>query len=270
MRTRIRRSAAIALPLLGATVTALALLAGPRPTAGKTAKSLATELARLRAEVETLSGKVEAEKADLKARLHSLSRQKAELDAQVRREAVRLAQLQRRIQKWKDKIAARAKAQQKLVPVVDAGAKVLEQAIGRSMPFKREARKKEIQKLRDRMHKELATPSDSVARLWDRVEDELRLSRESGLYRQVVQLDGKEQLVEVARVGMVLMYFRSKDGRYGMARRTARGWGWTRVTAEAQTQRIERLFDAFKKQIRTGFFELPGGLPAPQGKAGDQ
>jgi gas vesicle protein len=245
--------------------TLVVLIAAPAPSAGKSAKSLATELARLRSEVEALSGKVETEKADLKARLHSLSRQKAELDAQVRREAVRIAQLQRRIQKWKDKIAARAKAQQKLVPVVDSGVKALKQAIEASMPFKREARKEEIEKLRDRMHKELITPSNAVARLWDRVEDELRLSRESGLYRQVVKLDGKEQLVKVARVGMVLMYFRTKNGRYGMTRRTAGGWRWTQVSAQEQKQRIDRLFEAFKKQIRTGFFELPGGLPTPEG-----
>ncbi|MFB6373638.1 MAG: DUF3450 family protein, partial [Bradymonadaceae bacterium] len=98
------------------------------------------------------------------------------------------------------------------------------------------------------------------SRLWQFVEDELRLSRENGMYSQVIELGGEEVLADVARVGMVSLYFKTEDGRVGVAERTDEGWRWQTIRKEKQKRRIEKLFESFKKNIRVGYFELPNGL----------
>lgn len=258
---RRRREAMTAVLVLAA----LAFSTEEATGAPESPRSLATELARLRSDIEELSGRLESQKSEASSQLQSLARQKAELDAQLRREGVRVAELQRRISNLKAKVATRAEAQEALRPLATSVADTLVAAIGKTLPFQRESRQKEIRGIVDHLATKRITPADAVARLWDRVEDELRLARESGLYSQVILLDGKEHLVEVARVGMVLMYFRTQDGRYGVAERRKEAWTFTLVGTEDKRKQISFLFESFRKQIRTGFFQLPGPMPAALG-----
>jgi len=229
-------------------------------------RSLAVELARMRGEVETLSAKMEAQRSESTSQLQSLGRQKSELDAQLRREAVRVAELERRIAKWKAKIASRTERQEALRPVALQVAATLRHTIGETLPFALKERQQEIDKITDSLAKKLIAPGDAIARLWDRVEDELRLGRESGIFRQVIRIDGKDQLVEIARLGMVLLYFRTQDGRYGvLKKKSASHWAPTMLSTEAHRKQLDHLFESFRKQIRVGLFKLPNGLPPLQG-----
>ena len=224
-------------------------------------RSLATELARMRVAVEALSNEVEAEKASLKSKVESLARQRGELEMMVRRERIRVNGLKKRIRQRRREVEKKAQAQESLRPVVRYGAKKLKQAVRRSLPFKRRERLAEIQRIVDSMKRKLVSPTEAVARLWARVEDELRLARENGIYSQVIEVNGREQLVEVARLGMVLFYFRTKGGSYGMATRRRDSWSFGFLKDHKKKKMVEHLFEALKKQIRTGFFTLPNGLP---------
>jgi hypothetical protein len=252
------------LPLAAALV---APAKGPAQSTPRRSDALADDLARLRTEVDALSTRLESQGSDGRTRLQALARQRTELDAQLRRETVRVAELRRRLDDWKQKIAARSARREVLKPVVTTGAAALRAAMTQSMPFERESRLRELDQLVDQLTRGLLTPDDAVARLWDRVEDELRLGRENALHSQVIRLQGKEHLVEVVRLGMILMYFRTKDGRYGLAERQGAGWGWRLLHGGAAKQRIDAVFESFRRQMRTGFFTLPGGLPASTGGA---
>lgn len=247
-------------------LTALVLLLcvplgpGPARAEGRIAR-LAAELARLRSEVETLSTDLETRKADHRARLRSLSTQKAELEVQAKREQVRLEQLRKRQRELQQAVARRSRTQEELKPLVTRAVERLEQAVRAGLPFKLRDRAKELNGIERQMLSGLLAPADAVARLWGRVEDELRLGGESGIYSQVIELDGREQLVEVARIGMVAMYFRTGDDRYGAARRLGGRWRYEVYADKRDRMRVAALFDAFKKQVRTGYFELPNALP---------
>ena len=68
--------------------------------------------------------------------------------------------------------------------------------------------------------------------------------------------------MDVARMGMVAMYFRTPDGGTGYAERAqGGGWAYRRAASSADEQRIRSLFDALEKQIRVGWFEVPNVLP---------
>jgi hypothetical protein len=79
--------------------------------------------------------------------------------------------------------------------------------------------------------------------------------------RQVIPLDEGEVLVDVARLGMVSMYFRTDDGRIGAVRGTPGSWRWEVFTDSNDIALAQELFEALDKQVRVGFFELPNALP---------
>jgi hypothetical protein len=223
--------------------------------------SLAAELARLRGEVEGLSTQIETRKVDQRARMRSLAAQRADFEIQLKREQTRLKELQQRQVEQQGIVERRARRMERLAPEVGHIAVLLGQTIDEGLPFKRADRRAEVRRVVERMRAGLLTPDAAIARLWERAADELRLSRESGLYRQVIVLEGREQLAEVARLGMVLLYFCTEDGRCGAAVREGEGWAYRLLPHRDDQAAVRSLFEAFRKQIRTGLFELPNALP---------
>lgn len=251
------------LKTLGVFATLMVLLFGSVAVAhdGDVA-ALAKRLAALRSDVEELSSQVENKKADIDARLRSVRSQKADLEMQIQREETRLKQLRQAVEKHRERIEAQKKTQKDLQPAVVAAIGDVRQTVAKSLPFKREQRLAELDKLDEQLDEGLVSPQKATSRLWQFVEDELRLARENGLYRQIVEVDGEEVLADVARVGMVAIYFKTEDGRVGMAKQTDEGWQWQKLDGEEDHKRVNNLFDAFKKNIRVGFFEVPNPLPA--------
>lgn len=243
-------------------VTAALLLLGTTAHAerGRVAK-LAAKLASLRGEVESLSSELSGQKQKLARQLRSLGAQQGELDAVINRERLRLEQLQARVAKRRREVDQRGDKLRALRPVVVAAAAALAASIDSGLPFKRDERRRAVVEIVERMQAKVVAPDVALARLWTRLSDELRLTRESGLYRQQLELDGQKQLVDVARIGMVLLYFRTSNGRYGMAQRRDTSWRFVLLSSPAHRRQIAQLFDALKKRIRSGLFSLPNGLP---------
>lgn len=93
------------------------------------------------------------------------------------------------------------------------------------------------------------------------IEDEIRLSKENGIYQQTIILDGEKVLVDIAKLGTVFLFFKTKDNQSSMARKLAQGgWKFEMVDNAGDRERIRNLFDSLKKQIRQGYFELPNPL----------
>ncbi len=105
------------------------------------------------------------------------------------------------------------------------------------------------------------TAQRGINRLWAFIEDELRISRENAIYSQSVSIDGRNVLVDVAKLGSVMMFFRTRDMEYGRAVYTAAGWRFELLTSSKQQEQVALLFDSLRKQIRQGYFELPATLP---------
>jgi outer membrane murein-binding lipoprotein Lpp len=245
-------------PILGIVVatSTVATFAFAKPKLDAFAERLAT----LRAEVESLSADVEQKKEAKRTRLRSLANQKADLEFQIQREERRIAQLRAQAEKKREKLAEQNVESDEIRPAVVDSMTAVKKKIRHGLPFKRAERLGAVDELEDKMNRGLVSPQKASVQLWSLVEDELRLTRENGLYRQVVTLEGEEMLVEVARLGMVGMYFRADDGRVGHVRRAEDGWEWVELESERDRRQVADLFEAMRKQIRTGFFELPGPI----------
>lgn len=225
------------------------------------AGGFARELSRLRTDVAALSETLELEREALRADLRSREQRKVELESRIRQEELRLAELERLMARQREILDADSVAHEHLVPVIEASVASLQEVVRRGLPYRIQERTDALGDLADKVREGTLDPRRGVGRLWQAVEDELRLSRENVLDKQVIGLDGGDVLVEVARIGMIALFYRTKDGRFGQAVRTADGWTYQAVTAPEDTERLEELFDALKKQIRSGFFDLPWGLP---------
>jgi hypothetical protein len=217
----------------------------------------AGRLAALRTEVARLADEIEAEQEAQRGELRSIEAQKTELAAQIRREEIRLRALRETVEERRALITGGAASAVALVPVVRATLEDLEEAVDQGLPYRVQERREGLAGLRSQLDEGVIRPQVAAHRTWQFVEDELRLSRENALDRQVISLGGEEMLAEVARVGMIALYFRTDDGEVGRAVHTASGWQWQAWTDPVSVDRVEVLFDALTKQIRTGWFELP-------------
>ena len=223
-------------------------------------EKMAAELARLRSEVEVLATDLDELKAEEKQRLQSLGQQKAGLEAEAQREELRLRQLQQEIGRVQESIKAAGMLESELKPAVLDAIRAVMGPVQAGLPFRVSERLADLQRLERDLQADELLPSAAASRLWSRVEDELRLARENGLYQQVVEVDGREVLADVARVGMVMMFFRTDDETFGRAVKKVGEWSFESYVDEAQRERVKKLFEALDKRIRIGFFALPNAL----------
>jgi len=74
-------------------------------------------------------------------------------------------------------------------------------------------------------------------------------------------VDCDKILVCFAKLGSVFLFFQRLYIRVGMAKRSVdSGWKFETVEDTGDIQRITKLFDSLKKQIRQGYFELPNPM----------
>lgn len=259
MSTPIRRSRAAIV------VAAVGIACAGTTAFAQDMTNLAGQLASLRGDVEKLSSELSEDKSELQDELRTLARQKSELVLENDREAMRLQKLRMTLAEKQGVIEEQKNESVVLLPAFDKVAEALKGHIKSSLPFRSEERVAEVEKIQEQLKSGLFSPEQATARLWALVEDEHRLTRENGLYRQTVEIDGSEQLVDVARVGMAMLYFRADEGKVGYAQRSGSGWTYVLEKNPESVKLIDNLFETFKKQIRVGYFELPnpglGGKP---------
>lgn len=223
----------------------------------------AERLAALRADVETISSELELEKDELTGRLRAIEAQKVDLEVQIRREDMRMERLIAE-EISQQALLEEAEGADMLTPVVEEGIQTYRDHIRLGLPFKHSARLDALADLESRLQERTLTTEQVAARLWAFAEDERRLSRENTLDRQVIELEDGEVLVDVARLGMVAMYYRTPEGAYGQATRQGDGWTWEAIGDSGEIEQLAGLFDALSRGIHVGWFTLPRPLNGAQ------
>ncbi len=227
----------------------------------KDVKSFASELVRLRGEVESLSSEVESKKQDLRQKLKALSMQSAELEASIQKEEIRTKQLEAALSKKRTLKKDDNFDEEKLKEIILKSIGDISESVKKTIPFKQKERIAELNTIKDAVAANAMNPFVALAKLWSFAEDEIRITKENGLFRETLQIEQKEILVDVAKIGTVMMFFKTTDNRVGSALKTSSGYSFVIEKDKEKTEKIALLFDALKKQIRSGFFEIPYALP---------
>jgi hypothetical protein len=234
----------------------LALAAAPAWSQPE-ADSLAQGLIRLRGEVEQLNGELDLLREEQRTTLAALNAQKAELGAAAERQQLLAREARRKLQSQSELSAAAGVSGDALLPVLLAASDALSAHVRAGLPFKQEERLGELEQFRTQLSNGSLSPQRAVNRLWAFFEDEFRLTRENGLHTQTIALGEERVLADVAKLGSMALYFQTQDGRLGQARRQEREWRFVLVEEALARKQIASLFDALRKQIRQGYFELP-------------
>lgn len=229
-------------------------------------EDLAISLMKLRADVEKLDSAVVEEKEGYRASIKSLLRQKDDLKSVLSREDLKIKQLEQDLQKVQKDIKEASKNSQGLKPIIIETLDSLTTTIKASIPFKTKERVQDVLKTKEQVETDLITPQKGLTLAWNSYMDSLRMTKENGIFKQTIVLDNEERLAEVARIGMVMMFFKTPDESVGYVVKEASGYSYKKATQKEEQEQILTLFDAFKKQIRSGFFKLPNAIVSAEVK----
>lgn len=253
MFNRLSRLAPIAL-------LALAAAASATPAAAQDSlDALAEELVSLRGQVESLNTDLNRMQEQHRAEMNSLAAQKGDLEATRRREELRIRQLEQDMEQNRERAREAGVAGDALIPVAYRILDGMEARVRDGLPFKTEDRLTALKEIRSQIESGAIDPPRAVNRLWRLYEDELRITRDNGLYSQVIPLGGDRVLADIAKIGAVAIYFQTRDGRMGFVTRADDDWNFVVAESGSDREQINALFDSLKKQIRTGYFKLPNG-----------
>ena len=202
---------------------------------------LAEELMSLRSEIETLHNELDLSKETYKSQVQSLNVAKADLTATNQREELKIKQLREQLAEGRTTLKEKFSGNTDLQGFVSQSATDLKTYIETSMPFKKDERLKEIDELVTKVEASQMSPYKAANKIWSFVEDELRLQKDIGIYKQVIQVAGEDQLCEVAKIGMLTYYFKTPGDQYGMVKKNGEQWDVVLLSETSEQAQIDEL-----------------------------
>jgi hypothetical protein len=228
--------------------------------------NMAESLMKLRAEVEQLDSSIAEEKDTFRGSMKSLRLQKNDLEALIAREDLRTKQLTAEMGKVKKEVQEAGKNSVGMKPLVLDALARLQARIQTQIPFKTSDRIDDVTRIMEQLEKDEITAQKALALTWNSYGDAIRMSRENGIFKQTIELNGQDRLADVARIGTMMMFFMTPNEEVGYVVKDQQGWQYKQAINKAEMDQISALFDAFKKQIRTGYFTLPNALVVTEAK----
>jgi hypothetical protein len=226
---------------------------------------LAKRLIQMRGQVDELQSELNLRREEHKNRMSYLTAQLAEMEASRDREALRIRQLEEDLERIRQEVSDAGVTSESLAPIVLRHIDTLRRQVGAGFPFKVSERLSELDDIESQLQGGVMTAHRAFNRLWAFIEDEFRLTRENAIYSQSIRLGTESMLVDVAKLGNAMMYFRTRDLQYGRAVETRAGWRFELLESASEQELVARLFDSLRKQIRQGYFQLPNALPEAAG-----
>lgn len=219
--------------------------------------TLAQNLVKIRAQVEELQNQIDMDKQDHKNELSSLSLQITDLEVEKRRKSLVVEQLSQKAEALQENSSEAIHGSDVIKPLLLDTLKKLKQHVVNGLPFKTGERLTTFDELEKQLNLGVTDNRKVAIKIWALIEDEVRLAKENGLYQQTIVLESENRLADVAKIGMVYLYFKTRDDQVGMASQQPGQWQFKTINDPIEQQQVNHLFDALKKQVRQGFFELP-------------
>jgi len=235
---------------------ALALLM-PQLSMAQSDNSMVESLMKLRTEVESLHSQVQDDQDAFQSSMKSLALQRNDFEARINRQETKLKEIDQNIVQTRDLIKKRSAKTEGLNPMIIKAIDDLQVVVTEGIPFKVALRQNDIKETKTQLEANLITPEQALSKVWGSYDDALRMSSENGLFKQPIMIAGKEKLAEVVKLGTVMLFFKLPTGEVGYAKKEAGKYHYIQESDEMRQKQILALFDAMKKQIRTGYFTIP-------------
>jgi chromosome segregation ATPase len=222
---------------------------------GDSIENLAEELVKLRADVERLHEQIDAEKESFQMKFKSLQMQKAELEANIRREDTKIKNLNLKLDKVKSENSKKVEDSQNLKPLALKTISSLKLTLQKTLPFKLRERQIALEELEALIVSNTISSERALNKIWSFVEDEISLTKTNTIHKQTIEIEGEEKLVDVAKIGMVMLFFQTAEDRVGYLEESE-----FRYASKEEEKLILGLFDSIKKGIRAGYFQIPNKI----------
>lgn len=223
----------------------------------RTLDNLVQNIIELRGDLEGLDARIQRLESGHEARMSALAQSEGELAAQRERQELNMKQLERKLADLRDQSDEAGVVARQLTPALKGAIDGMREYVQTSLPFKRSERLAVLDDMQAQLERGTLKAPRLANRLWSFYSDELRLTGDSAVYRQPIVIQGQEHLVDVARLGMMSLYFRSDDGRFGYAARAGDDWIYRYLGGGVPADEVAALFGALRKQLDTGFYRLP-------------
>ena len=222
-----------------------------------TMSNLAEELIGLRSQIESIQLAMQQERDQYQTQSNSLNLVKSDLMASNQRLESEIAQTELRLTELTRAETDASSSQLELKEFFSGAENRLLTHIEQSLPLRKKERLAALTAIDQDLAEGKSSPHLSITKLWNLLEDELRLQSDLALFKQSLEIDGKTQLVDLATIGMITAYYRSADDTYGQLIQTDDGWQSKQLDSDSAQAAAKKLFETLQKQIRTGPITLP-------------
>ncbi|MBU1668238.1 DUF3450 domain-containing protein [bacterium] len=228
--------------------------------------NIVNSIMKLRADVEALYTKIDDNKEMYKAEMKSNAMQSADSEAQINRQETALKLAESELTKAEEKIAAASNKNESIKPLLVSALDRLKATIETGIPFKVSQRVADVEKIKTQLSNGDITEEKALAQTWASYDDNIRLTKEIGLFKQEIEINGEPVMAKIAKLGSVMMYFATPNDKVGFVSKEGPIYKYNVVTNKEDVKKIVALFDDLQKQIRTGFFSLPNALILSESK----
>ena len=228
--------------------------------------NIVNSIMKLRADVEALYTQIDDNKETYKAEMKSTAMQSADSEAQINRQETALKLADNELAKAEEKITTASHKNESIKPLLLSALDSLKETIQTGIPFKVNERIADVEKIKTQLNNGDITEEKALAQTWASYDDNIRLTKEIGLFKQEIEIEGQPVLANIAKLGSVMMYFATPDDKVGFVSKEGEHYQYNVVTDKEEVKKIVALFDDLQKQIRTGFFSLPNALILSESK----
>jgi hypothetical protein len=215
---------------------------------------------KLRGDVEGLYTQIDANKEGYKAQMKSYAMQIADNEAQVNRKETASKVAHAESEKIEAQIAQKGAATNDLKPMLNVAIDNLQKVVKSGIPFKVEERMSDLEKIREDLKSGNITQEKALSLVWASYDDTLRMTKEIGVFKQQIEVEKEQKMAKVAKIGTAMMFFATPDDEVGYVKNNGGVYSYVVAKDSTSKKQIHALFDALKKQIRTGYFSLPNAL----------
>jgi len=223
-------------------------------------ENIIDSIMKLRGDVESLYSKIDENKEQYKSQIKSLAMQRADNEAQINRKETAIELAKTDLNALETKIKMLSNRSEDIKPMLFLALDDLESIINSGIPFKIEERLAEVTKLRTQLKDSVITQEKALALIWASYDDTIRLTKEIGLFKQSIEVDGETKMAQIAKIGSMMLFFATPDEQMGYVVKENGKYRYKVITDDIEKTKIVALFDALQKQIRTGYFTLPNAL----------
>jgi len=223
-------------------------------------ENIVDSIMKLRSDVEGLYSKIDENKENYKSQMKSLAMQVADSEAQIGRKETTLKLTNLELEKSNTKLAKMGSSSQNLEPLLMDALSKLEKLVKAGIPFKTQERLTSIAKIKSDLKMGNITQEKALSLVWASYDDAIRITKEIGLFKQEIEVEGETKMAQVAKLGSIMLYFATPDEKVGYVVKKDKSYSYKVEEDGGKAQKIVALFDALQKQIRTGYFSLPNAL----------